>query len=355
MKGFARSTETMHPALTLLLLTLLVVAGMCIGMFLAVSVVTVAYGVDLLRLPDVLASPSRYTYGWAVLMWLQGLSLLAGFGAGAYFLPVLRGLKPAEYFAPRRPVPVWWLLAAMVLMIVSMPALSGLVAWNADAHLPSWLYDLEKAAREKEDQAQALTTFLTKFGTTTRFLVAVLVVAVVPAIAEELTFRGVVLRQFSRWTKSVHWGVWLSAIVFSAIHMQFFGFVPRMVLGVLLGYLFAWSGNILVPMAAHFAQNGFQLLLLFLQQRGTISFDADANEPMAWPLMLISLVLTLGLLYWLQRQFAAHEAATTEAHVLTSHGVQVRTAADVPPAVPPVAGHTLTSHGIETPPEAPAV
>lgn len=346
----SRSTqETLHPALTLMLLLGLVVAGMCVGFFVAMLLVGALYGTDvLMRITAIMGAPQDHPEGWGILMLMQGVPLLFGFGGGALLVPVVRGLKPGPYFQPRRPLPAFWLLAAMVLIVVSIPAMSVLIAWNAGLHLPPSFYGLEKAARLYEDQAQVLTTFLTRFTSFGRFLVALLVVAVVPAIAEELTFRGVVLRQLVRWTNSVHWGVWLSAIVFSAIHVQFFGFVPRLLLGVLLGYLFAWSGNIRVSMAAHFAQNGLQLLLLYLQQRGTIHFDADSNEALPWPLAVASLLATGGLLYWLYQQRLRLPAAPAEAHTLTARGVRVQTT-----DAPPVVGHTLTSHGIDGTPEPP--
>ncbi|WP_400192659.1 lysostaphin resistance A-like protein [Hymenobacter sp. B81] len=337
----APAKDSLHPSLSLLLLLVLVLAGVCFSLFLTWVISAALYGItDLNQMGVVLGAPRNHPHGWALLMWAQGLMLLLGFGLGALAYARLRRLPVADYFMPRRPLPWWWPLLAMLLIAVSIPALSGLIAWNAELHLPAWLYEFERWARLKEDQAQDLTNFLTRFTSPGRFAVAVLVVAVVPAIAEELTFRGVVLRQFTRWTGSVHWGVWLSAIVFSAIHFQFFGFVPRVVLGVLLGYLFAWSGNILVPMAAHFAQNFLQLLLLYLQQRGTIQFDADANEALPWYTMLFSAVLTLGLLYWLhQRRLTASSAVPAEMHTITGRGVAVAA---------PVAGeaHTLSSHGV---------
>ncbi|WP_165903831.1 CPBP family intramembrane glutamic endopeptidase [Hymenobacter gummosus] len=328
-----------------MLLVLLVVGGMCLGLFIAMAGVGVLYGTGvLMQVTDVMARPQNHPEGWGVLMLMQGIPLLLGFGGGAWALLTFTSLRrDAASRLAWRPFSATWLLAAIGLIIISVPAMSILIAWNAGLHLPPFLYSWEKAARLYEDQAQTLTTFLTRFSSFERFLVAVVVVAIIPAIAEELTFRGVVLRQLSRWTNSVHWGVWLSAAVFSAIHVQFFGFFPRMILGVMLGYLFVWSGNIAVSMAAHFAQNFAQLLLLYLQQRGTIQFDADANEALPWPLALVSLLLTAGLLYWLyQRRAELAAPPVAEAHTLTSHGVEVRRPA------PPVAGHTLTSHGIDS-------
>ncbi|OON70838.1 CPBP family intramembrane glutamic endopeptidase [Hymenobacter sp. CRA2] len=346
MKGFARAQDTPHPIVALMLLVVLIVAGMCIGFFVAMLLIGAVYGTQvLMRITGIIAAPQTTPEGWGILMIMQGVPLLFGFGGGALALLRLPAFRhDASANLALRPATAPWLLAAMALIIVSVPAMSVLIAWNADLHLPPALYSWERAARLYEDQAQTLTTFLTRFNTPSRFLVALIVVAVIPAIAEELTFRGVVLRQLARWTHSVHWGVWLSAIVFSAIHVQFFGFFPRMLLGVVLGYLFAWSGNIRVSMAAHFAQNAFQLLLIYLQQRGAISFDADSNESLPWHWALLSLLLTAGLLYWFYQQ---RYVAPIEAHTLTARGVQVR--AETPAAVPPVAGHTLTGHGVEAP------
>ncbi|MEJ7662013.1 MAG: CPBP family intramembrane glutamic endopeptidase [Hymenobacter sp.] len=119
------------------------------------------------------------------------------------------------------------------------------------------LHGFELWARDNEDRAAGLTKFLTDFHSPGRLLVGLVVIAIVPAVAEELVFRGGVQRNLVAWFGSRHVGVWLAAAIFSAIHVQFFGFVPRFVLGLVLGYLYEWSGNILVSMAAHFTQNAF--------------------------------------------------------------------------------------------------
>jgi membrane protease YdiL (CAAX protease family) len=264
---------------------------------------------SLAQFGDLGAAPERVPNGWGVSMLLQGLSL-AGLGAGAAVLPlVLRasGQPAAPYFAPRPLRQVWWLGAAALLILLSVPAQSALVAWNANVHFPAFLHDFEQWARAKEDQAAGLTKFLTEFTTSARLLVGLLVIAVTPAVAEELVFRGVFQPNLQRWFNSRHVGIWLTAAIFSAIHLQFFGFVPRFLLGLILGYLYEWSGNILVPMAAHFTQNAFQLLLIYLAQGRHLpsSFDPDANQALPWPTVLLSAALSLGLLYTLHQRMAA--------------------------------------------------
>jgi membrane protease YdiL (CAAX protease family) len=340
MKGFVSSR--LHPVVNLLLLVVLMFAAFCVAGFLIGVLGNLLYGVGIFKLGNVTQNPAAHPNGWAISMLSQGLLLFVGFAGAALALVALMGYRWEEYFMPRRPVGWVWVLTAATIVLASIPFMSGLVAWNAKVHFPAAFHGLELQARELEDRAQVLTKFLTRFNTTTRFLVGVLVIAVVPAISEELVFRGVIQRNLVQWFGSRHAGVWLAAAIFSAIHFQFFGFVPRFVLGLILGYLYEWSGNILVPMAAHFTQNAFQLLLLYVQQRDWTSstFDPDSTNHMPWPWMIASLLLTAYLLYFLHQRWQAEVVAPpTEMHVISSRGVAVA-AAEAEPAVRRTLGGT---------------
>lgn len=302
MKGLV--PRTVHPAVQLLMLLGLAVAGLCLASLLALVLANVCYGISMMEFGTLAAAPQGVPNGWAVLMLYQGLSL-AGVGAGALLLPRLLGQSVPSYYAPRQLGAAWWPVAAGLVIICSVPFLSALVAWNAGAHFPAFLHDFELWSREKEDQAAGLTKFLTDFNTPGRLLVGLVVIAIVPAVAEELVFRGGVQRCLVQWFQSRHVGIWLAAAIFSAIHVQFFGFVPRFVLGLVLGYLYEWSGNIVVSMAAHFTQNAFQLILLYLAQGKQLptSLDPDSTQPLPWAFVLLSAVLTVGLLTWLHQRW----------------------------------------------------
>jgi len=280
------------------------------------------FGLSTGELMAAMQSPADSPAGWGVLMMVQGVTLGLVFGGGALALASALGYGWAEYFSPRRLGAGWWLLAAGALILVIMPLMSVVIAWNAGAHFPAALHDFEVWARASEDRAAGLTKFLTRFNSGTRFAVGVLVIALVPAVAEELVFRGVIQKNLVRWF-SPHVGVWLGAALFSAIHFQFFGFVPRFVLGLVLGYLYLWSGNILVSMAAHFTQNALQLLILYLTQRGQFGwgFDPDSTDALPWTLVLPSALLTAGLLYVLHRRMTA-PAAPTQMLTIGSDGVR---------------------------------
>jgi len=303
MKGLP--PRTVHPAVQLLMLLGLAVAGLCLASLLALLLASALYQIPITQFNSLATLPDQYPHGWDALMLYQGMSL-AGTGAGVLLLPRLLRQPLAAYFSPRRLGAAWWLGAAGLVIICSVPFLSALVSWNASAHFPAALHGFEAWARGMEDQAAGLTKFLTDFNSPGRLLVGLIVIAIVPAVAEELVFRGGVQRCLVQWVGSRHVGVWLAAAIFSAAHVQFFGFVPRFVLGLVLGYLYEWSGNLVVPMAAHFTQNALQLVLLYLFQAKQLpaSFNPDTNAAVPLPAVLVSAALTAGLLYWLHQRWA---------------------------------------------------
>ena len=95
--------------------------------------------------------------------------------------------------------------------------------------------------------------------------------AILPAIGEELLFRGVFQRLLTEWTRNIHWGIILAALLFSFFHFEFYGFLPRFLLGVFFGYLFVWTSSIWVPILAHFTNNFIIVVYSFYQATGNRS------------------------------------------------------------------------------------
>lgn len=176
-----------------------------------------------------------------------------------------------------------------------------IIEWNQNLHLPETLAPLEQWIRSKEKGLEGITKYLTTFKTTGQLLVAILVIAIIPGIGEEVLFRGILQRNLSYWTGNVHLGVWLAAALFSAIHVQFLGFFPRMLLGALFGYLYVWSGNLWVPILAHFVNNGFTVLMVYLYQQKMTAMNIESTESVSWSGVLISLIVTAGLLYYFRQ------------------------------------------------------
>jgi uncharacterized protein len=138
-----------------------------------------------------------------------------------------------------------------------------------------------------------------------------IVIGVLPAIGEEIVFRGIIQNQLFRATHNKHVAIWIAAILFSAIHFQFFGFVPRMLLGALFGYLYYWSGNLWMSVIAHFANNGFSVLAMYFYQKGAIGFDVEDTESVPAHFVIFSALLTAGLLFYFYKYYQNRNLKTT--------------------------------------------
>ncbi|MCK4638890.1 MAG: CPBP family intramembrane metalloprotease, partial [Bacteroidales bacterium] len=108
------------------------------------------------------------------------------------------------------------------------------------------------------------------------FLFNILMIAIIPGIGEEFLFRGVLLRLLKEWTKNIHWAVFISAVLFSAFHLQFYGFLPRLMLGILLGYMFVWTGSIWVPIFIHFINNAAAVIFVYIVNKSKLETNLES-------------------------------------------------------------------------------
>uniref|UniRef100_UPI00404882BB lysostaphin resistance A-like protein n=2 Tax=Roseivirga sp. TaxID=1964215 RepID=UPI00404882BB len=180
-----------------------------------------------------------------------------------------------------------------------------IIEWNSNIQLPEFMSGFEKWAKDIEESLAETTKMFTTFGSFSAFVLAFIVVAILPGIGEELLFRGLVQNGLHRWSKNTHVAIWVSAFLFSAIHLQFYGLFPRMALGALFGYLYVWSGNLWYPIIAHIANNGISLIVAYLFQLGMIEVNPDDPEalPIAYSvggLILSALLLFLFRNYYLK-------------------------------------------------------
>lgn len=163
-------------------------------------------------------------------------------------------------------------LATFSFMLVN----AYVIEWNANIDLPDFLSGFEQWAKELEQTLAETTEKYTNFESFPEFIVGLIAISILPGIGEELLFRGVLQNSLQKWTKNVHIAIWVSAFVFSAIHMQFYGLVPRMLLGAMFGYLYVWSGSIWYAIIAHMANNGIAVIIAYT---ATANLDEPENVP----------------------------------------------------------------------------
>jgi membrane protease YdiL (CAAX protease family) len=235
-------------------------------------------------------------------------------------------------------------LATIALMLLALPAINLLGYLNSILHLPNFMSGIETWMHTKETEAEVLTKLFLKTSSISGLLLNIFIVALMAAVGEELFFRGIIQRLLTVITfneekidlkypkflfkirsassiifkmiltltkdflikyNSPALAVWITAIIFSAIHMQFFGFFPRMLIGAVLGFLFLWTNNLWIPIIAHFTNNASAVLMSYATQQGLLTDSAEqiGATQNDYIIGIASIVITLVVLYVYKKKF----------------------------------------------------
>jgi uncharacterized protein len=297
-----RSSETEQSGINILLVLVTVFLGFAIvGPAIGVVVALPFYDGSITDFMEAVSSPMGHPEIKLPFFILQGCATFFGLIIAPALLLVAKKKSFKNLFAIPSSKPLLYLITVIVT-ITFMFLNSPFIEWNASFQFPEFLKGFEEWARTREDFAADVTKFLTTFDGIGQLLIGLFVIAVLPSIGEELVFRGLLQPQLRRSTGNIHLAIWISAFLFSAMHMQFFGLVPRMLLGVLFGYLYYWSGNLWIAMLAHFVNNGFSVLMLYFHQQGVSELDMNSTESAPWGLVAGATLVTFILLYFFKQQ-----------------------------------------------------
>lgn len=197
--------------------------------------------------------------------------LLASGTLGAFLFPAIFLQRIESRFFHYFPAEKYNFSKLLVLsglfLICFNPIMAIIGEWNMQMTLPDSMTSLENWMRQQENEMADLTKGLVMTDSIPILLMNILVVAVLPAIGEEFFFRGALQGIVKRWLTNPHVAVWLTAVIFSAIHIQFFGFFPRLLLGAFFGYMLLWTQNIWIPVFAHFVNNAMVAIIAFVYTR----------------------------------------------------------------------------------------
>jgi len=280
-----------------------------LGQVLGVVVAALVYDGNLM---EALNDPASHPDIRNTLLLSQAVAAFTGFiFMPWYYLRVLERRSLLIFFGKELKWPL--LVAVIMISVIGLGiALSPIVEWNAEMQFPEWMAGFGNWAKETEEMAAALIKTITSDLTPLTFIVTLFIVAILPAVGEEIVFRGLIQTEMVRALKNPHTAIWITSILFSAFHLQFLGFLPRVFIGAFLGYLYFWSGNLWIPVLGHFFNNGLQLTGLFLYQKGLLGFDVESTERAPWPLVGVSLVLTLALLLYLKNYFQSRLSTASD-------------------------------------------
>ncbi|MCM0042478.1 MAG: CPBP family intramembrane metalloprotease [Algoriphagus sp.] len=285
--------------LSLVVITLVAFGTLVLLQGLSLAFVPFLFQVSMEDMMSLVSGNYDIPNGRMALLFTQGIGSGLGFWVATWI--IIRFLEKANLnWAKQRARVSSKNLALVTAMTVGGMLFNGLLMyWNSQMVLPEFLSGVEQWMREMETQLMELTVFLTDFQSIPELLTGILVIGVFAGVGEELFFRGLIQPKMQVYFRSPHWGIWVTAFIFSAIHAQFFGFLPRLFLGALFGYLYHYTGSLFYPILGHILNNALTLLLVYGSNQGFIDLDVQATDTVSYPAALVGfLVLILGFLYF---------------------------------------------------------
>ena len=225
--------EENGPFVQILMLVIYAILGLILVTALGFALVYLNYGGAILANMDWMSGTDPYYLpAQRILLTAQQIGL---FLVPALLLAKTEGKKINVFYGFKKVKPEI-LLIVLLLMICTMPVLEWITEFNQKMVLPEAFKALERWMKAAEDQGMETTMALLKMDHIGIFILNLGMIALLPAIAEELMFRGALQRSMARMFNNPHVAIWFSAFIFSAIHMQFYGFLPRLFLGAAFGY-----------------------------------------------------------------------------------------------------------------------
>ena len=295
------TTSPLHPAHQIAVLLLILVFCAIAGTFAAKFLITAIYGKNML---SSMANFATAKPGIINALWiLQNLGMTIPLFAASIIFTRKTIKQPLSYlktstvvFKNELSIILTLFFIIFLLMFGSSGLMEYLIMLNQKMHLPSFLKSVESWMRQSEDEASNQAAIILAMKNPASLAFNLLEVGLLTAIAEEFFFRGCLQTIFTQWTKNPHLAIWLTAMLFSAFHLQFFGFLPRLMLGVLFGYFVFWSNSIWTSVWAHFVNNGTAVVVSYLYQQKVIKYNPDDLYTLSTNQYFMSLLFTVLLL-----------------------------------------------------------
>ncbi|MGC9330719.1 MAG: CPBP family intramembrane glutamic endopeptidase [Bacteroidales bacterium] len=302
-----RNTYTnLHPAIKLIIVFTLVFIGLFFSQIFSGIILLLSTPADIM---NITYCPESINVN--VLRAIQGISAIFTFLIPAYAVAFISHPDPSHYLRINKIIDYMETIMVILLMISCIPVINLMAEWNATLNLPDALDNLEKILISMEESAQRMQEQLLAADNSIGLIVNLIVIAVLPAISEEFLFRGIIQRTLSDWTQNMHVAIIITGFLFSFVHFQFFGFLPRMFLGVLFGYLLYWTGNLWVPILAHFVNNAAATVWYYLYFKNENSvpnpdeFGTDTEN--AWLYISIVMFTAITVVYFYRQGRISHK------------------------------------------------
>lgn len=292
----------MHPFSKILLTLIVSVGSLILISILGFIFAILIFDIEINQILNSVADPMNPS-NLSLLKYLQILQGIGLFILPAILIAFLFFKRGPSQFGFRKAPSLGSMFWVFVVIFFGLPVINQLTAWNMNMKLPEFLSGIEEAMKRMEDSAALLTEAFLSTKSISGLMLNLFMIAVIPAIGEELFFRGLLQKFFIDWTKNPLTGILIVSFLFSFFHLQFYGFLPRFYLGVLFGLMYYWSGTIWLPIIAHFINNGAAVLLYFFLGKELVEQNLDNVGTLDnnWIIFFISLILVIISLFQIYR------------------------------------------------------
>lgn len=211
---------------------------------------------------------------------------------------------PADFLLLRNKVSLTSIILTAFILILSVPMMNFIVHCNESIAFPDSLKGFENIIKSMEQKSQQSIDILLGFKnnpSVINLIMSILIVGLLTGLSEELFFRGALQNLFHTRPMNIHYAIWITAVIFSAMHFQFYGFVPRVLIGAFFGYLAVWSGSLWLPVFAHALNNSLVVLSTWLLARNSLTIDinkvgTEASSTSATLIAISAIATTLGII-----------------------------------------------------------
>lgn len=309
-----RAFSDMHPLLQMVFFFSMLISGMAIALGLGMAGLAAVSGAGFEETMNAAARPGS-EWGKVVNIVLNSANQIIAFALAALLFHWLFGGSLRTAFAPTpegsdRPV-IGWVLAAGLAALAMSPVLDLTYRLN---RMIVEATPIGPLVAQYEGAAEVVTRALLTMPDLPSFGMTLVTIALLPAVCEEIAFRGVLMPRIARTSGNIHLAVWVSAALFSAVHMQFFGFIPRMLIGAGLGYLTIHSGRLWPAVVAHFVNNGSAVIAAYVLGEEWLATGLDPMSPWGTEDLVYAAgcgAVLVGVVVWLRRRPRTFEATST--------------------------------------------
>jgi membrane protease YdiL (CAAX protease family) len=242
-----------------------IIVAFCVAIILTLLSMVIAspiFGMSIkdLASPDILNQPQNVN----AFKFLQLFQSIALFVVPSFILGKIFSDNSIRYLKlDIAPDKTRWALA-LIIILTAIPVINWIAELNALIKLPAFLSGIQQYIDSTSKAYQTAMDAFMNVSNLKGLAINLFIVALVPAIGEELLFRGILQRIFINWTRNIHWGIIIASFIFSAFHLEFYGFFSRWLLGIMFGYMLVWTRSLWIPIFAHFINNALAVIIYYL-------------------------------------------------------------------------------------------